>query len=103
MMPANSRRRFAAFVVVLAMAALPTFAVRGAGPKFYRDDPLPREPEIANASKVAPRDIDLVPDLLAAHVHEAGRPVAECAREGYQHDRRGPGSSWFTTGSTRTT
>ena len=51
MMPANFRRRFAAFVVVLAMAAFPTFAVRGAGPKFYRDDPLLREPETANASK----------------------------------------------------
>ena len=96
MMRANSRRRFAAFVVVLAMAALPTFAVRGAGPKFYRDDPLPREPETANASKVAPRDIDLIPDLLLHMFTKRGDPSPNVRAKDINTIDEVPDSSWFT-------
>jgi hypothetical protein len=96
MMPASSRRRFAAFVVVLAMAAFPTFAVRGAGPKFYRDDPLPHEPETTNASNVAPQDVDLIPDLLLHMFTKRGDPSPNVRAKEINTIDEVPDSSWFT-------
>jgi len=96
MIRANFRRRFAALVVVLAMAAFPTFAIRGAGPKFYRDDPLPREPETVNASKVAPQDVDLIPDLLLHMFTKRGDPAPNVRAKDINTIDEVPDSSWFT-------
>ena len=77
----STRTRRAVVVFALAVAAVAaSLVVRGAGPQFYRDDPLSREPETADAAKVAARDIDLIPDLLPEHVHQAGRSGAERPR-----------------------
>src|SRR5438552_6386445 len=43
-------------VVMLAFFVL---AARGAGGKFYSDDPIQREPETRDASNARPLDIDL--------------------------------------------
>ena len=61
-----------------------------AEPKFFPDDPLQREPETQDASKVQEWDIGLTADLLLEPVRHAGRPAARTsAGAEHQHDRRG--------------
>jgi hypothetical protein len=89
-------RRFAAFLVVLATAALSTLAIRGAGPKFYRDDPLAREPETANASNVEYRDVSLIPDLLLHMFTRQGDPAPNVRAGDINTIDEVPDSGWFT-------
>jgi hypothetical protein len=68
----------------------------GTGRRFYNDDPLAREPESQDASKVAPWDIDLVYDLaenLFAHPGDHG--PAQRAGNVNTIDEV-PDSGWFT-------
>ena len=47
----------------VVMAVLAAAWLGGAGPRFLPDDPLAVEPETQDASKAAPRDIDLIWDV----------------------------------------
>ena len=68
----------------------------GTGRKFYNDDPLTREPESQDASKVAPWDIDLVYDLAQNLFTRPGdRGPAPRAGNVNTIDEV-PDSSWFT-------
>jgi hypothetical protein len=70
--------------------------VRPAAPRFYSDDPLPREPETADASRVAPWDINLAYDLAHAYTVTARqRPSGRRALNLNTIDEV-PDSSWFT-------
>ena len=66
----------------------PTVAV-GAGRKFYDDDPLGREPETQDASKVAEWDIDLFVDLADEPVRPSRATRRRTCAPEHQHDRRG--------------
>lgn len=59
-----SARRVAAALAAGAAALMVAAALQAQGPKFFRDDPLQREPETQDASKTADWDIPLTPDLL---------------------------------------
>ena len=59
--------------------------------RFYDDDPLQREPESQDASKVAEWDIELLVDLTMNLFGASGRQDARRARRQHQHDRRGAG------------
>ena len=58
-----SHRRIAWFVTSALAGALLTVSHAATGPKFLRDDPLTREPETQDASKVQEWTIDLFIDL----------------------------------------
>jgi hypothetical protein len=65
MRPSDMRKLTLALIVlaVALPAASPT--VRGASQKFYKDDPIAREPETQDASNVQAWDINLSVDLLS--------------------------------------
>src|SRR5215204_3667215 len=68
----------------------------GAGRKFYNDDPLAREPESQDASKVAEWDIDLVYDL-AENLFTRPGDRGPAGRAGNVNTiDEVPDSSWFT-------
>jgi len=81
--------------VALTLAAL-TIDALGAGPRFFADDPISREPETQDASAVQPWDIglmfDLAYNLAVASRHE---PSNTRARNVNTIDEV-PDSSWFT-------
>jgi hypothetical protein len=89
-------RRLAVMTAALAMAALSTLVVRGAGPKFYRDDPLPREPETVSATKVQFKDVDLIPDLLLHMFTKRGDSAPNVRAKDVNTIDEVPDSSWFT-------
>ena len=62
-------------VVCASLLLSARIPLSGAGPRFYDDDPLTREPETQDASGVQPREIDLVSRRVAQPVHAARRPV----------------------------
>src|SRR5512145_3031999 len=79
-------------VAVLLTAA----ALTAQGPKFLSDDPLPREPETQDASKVQEWEIGLTADLLANLFGMPGGPASgERAHNANTIDEV-PDSSWFT-------
>ncbi len=78
------------------MAFVCTVAIRGAGPHFYDDDPIAREPESQDASKVEEMEIGLLYDL-AANLVMGGRHVPSNTRAGNVNTiDEVPDSSWFT-------
>jgi hypothetical protein len=89
-------RRLAVMTAALAMAALSTLVVRGAGPKFYRDDPLPREPETVSATNVQFKDVDLIPDLLLHMFTKRGDSAPNVRAKDVNTIDEVPDSSWFT-------
>ena len=92
----STRTRRAVVVFALAVAAVASsLVVRGAGPRFYRDDPLSREPETADAAKVAARDIDLIPDLLLHMFTRPGDPAPNVRARDINTIDEVPDSSWF--------
>ena len=96
MMIRNHRLVVSLLVVLTAAFALQTASPRGAAPKFYSDDPLQREPETQDASKVQEWEIDLFWDLAENLFGNPGAktPVGK-AREVNSIDEV-PNSSWFT-------
>ena len=99
-----SRRRVTAAVVatagflVLGAALVAVDAPAGdtRGPKFFRDDPLQREPETQDASKTASWDIPLTPDLLENMFTTPGEPVRQLRAQNVNTADEVPDSSWFT-------
>src|SRR4026208_215334 len=82
-------------------ALIPAFvlqsgAPRGATPKFYSDDPLQREPETQDASRVQEWEIDLFWDLAEnLFGNPGGRRPLVTSRDVNTLDEA-PDSSWFT-------
>jgi hypothetical protein len=85
-----------AAVVVLATLAIAAAATNAAAPRFFSDDPLAREPETQDASKVAPWDIDLFIDLTLNLFAHPGAPVAEVRAGEVNTIDEVPDSNWFT-------
>ena len=79
--------------LILVLAIAPVFT---AGPKFYPDDPLQREPESRDASSAKPSDIGLIYEIamnLFAVPHH--KPSNTRAHNANTVDEV-PDSSWFT-------
>lgn len=90
----NSNRLFlAAGILAAVVAAIADLA--GQGRKFYDDDPLAREPETADASKVQDRDIVLAYDLVENLFGTPGDSRKIRALNVNTIDEV-PDSSWFT-------
>lgn len=81
-----------AALVAVALAA----GLTGQGPKFYSDDPLPREPESQDASKAQPWDIPLTPDLIGNLFGKPGDPELGKRAGNINTADEVPDSSWFT-------
>ena len=86
------RSSIAIGVLVLALAAV---GLRAAGARFYDDDPIAREPETQDASRVRSWDNVLTFDLLQNLFGAPGDAAAVHARNVNTIDEV-PDSSWFT-------
>jgi hypothetical protein len=87
-------RRTVAFVGTLLVGVLAVGHT--AEPKFFSDDPLPREPETQDASGAQPWDIDLVYDL-SYNLFVTPRQAPSGIRAGNVNTiDEVPDSSWFT-------
>ena len=94
--PAISRSR--SFCCAAAAALLLTGVAPGAqsGPKFYSDDPIAREPETQDASKVQEWDIGLIADLTHNLFGSPGDPTPGVRAQNVNTIDEVPDSSWFT-------
>lgn len=97
-MSTTNRIRFVLCVVLSVAGAslLSPSALRGAAPKFYGDDPLQREPETQDASKVQPWDIDLIWDLAENLFGRPGDPAPNVRARNVNTIDEVPDSNWFT-------
>jgi hypothetical protein len=82
-----------AVVLVVTAARAP---LRGASPRFYRDDPLMRAPESADAAHVRRQEIDLLPDLMLNLFTQPGDPEKNVRARDINTIDEVPDSSWFT-------
>jgi hypothetical protein len=71
-------------------------SLAGQQPKFFRDDPLQREPETQDASKVQEWDINLSTDLLINLFTKPGDPTTSQRAQNVNTADEVPDSSWFT-------
>jgi hypothetical protein len=81
-----------AAVVVLLGGAGP----QGAAPRFFHDDPLTREPDTQDASKVQAWDIDLAIDLATNLFSRPGDKAPDVRAQNVNTIDEVPDSSWFT-------
>jgi hypothetical protein len=89
----TSARTFVALAVALVLLAP---APRGATVRFYRDDPMQREPETQDASKAAPWDIDLFWDLAENLFGNPGDATPDVKARNVNTADEVPDSNWFT-------
>ncbi len=82
-------------VALIAWACLTSPAV-GQRAKFLKDDPLQREPESQDASKVQEWEIGLTPDLLLNLFGKPGDPNLNQRAQNVNTADEVPDSSWFT-------
>ena len=82
-------------VVVTAALVLAT-SLGAQQPKSYRDDPLQREPETQDASKVQEWEIPLTPDLIQNMFTEQGDLTKNVRAQNINTADEVPDSSWFT-------
>ena len=81
----------------LAVAVLALGSNVGAQrPKFFPDDPLQREPETQDASKVQEWEVGLTPDLLRNLFGRPGDPTPNVKAQNINTADEVPDSSWFT-------
>ena len=78
-----------------SITAASTAALATAGPKFFPDDPLAREPDPADASHVQPFPVHLTWDLVSSLFVKEGNQAPSRARNVNTIDEV-PDSSWFT-------
>ena len=84
-------------IVVAAIVVAAAFATgRAATPRFYADDPLPREPETQDASGARPSNVDLFADLLINLFAKPGDPAPSVRAQNVNTIDEVPDSSWFT-------
>ena len=79
------------FIATTTAAVLTIASSHAAAPKFYPDDPLPREPETQDASRAADSEIDLFSDLLVNLFMKPGDVTPGVRARKHQHDRRSAG------------
>jgi hypothetical protein len=79
-----------------AAALLPMVAQAQRGPKFYPDDPLAREPETQDASKVQEWEIGLASDLVMNLFSRPGDLTVNVRAQNANTIDEVPDSSWFT-------
>jgi hypothetical protein len=94
MMTKNNR-----LYILLALTAaffVATAAPRGAAPKFYSDDPIQREPETQDSSKVEKWEIDLFWDLAENLFGNPGARTPLVKSRDVNTIDEVPNSSWFT-------
>jgi hypothetical protein len=94
-MPSRRWRSHARWILAALLLYSGGRVAMGAGQKFYPDDPLVREPETQDASKVAEWDIILTYDLLQNLLATPGDKRDARARNVNSIDEV-PDSSWFT-------
>jgi hypothetical protein len=85
------------WAAMLAVAALVAAAApQGAPPRFLADDPLQREPESQDATKVEEWDIDLAIDLATNLFGRPGDKADDVRARNVNTVDEVPDSSWFT-------
>ena len=89
-------RRRGTLVVLLGALVLLTISPRGATVRFRSDDPLTREPETQDASKVQPWEIDLFYDLGLNLFAKPGDPATNVKARNVNTIDEVPDSNWFT-------
>jgi hypothetical protein len=90
------RKSIFALVVLTAILAAGPWTARGASQRFYKDDPIAREPDTQDASKVAEWEIDLAADLLLNLFARPGDPTPDVRARNINTIDEVPDSSWFT-------
>jgi hypothetical protein len=95
MIPRHRLVVFAALALAGA-SVLWTPAPRAAGVRFYTDDPLQREPETQDASKVQEWGIDLFWDIAENLFSRPGDPTPNVKAGNVNTADEVPDSSWFT-------
>ena len=83
------------FTLITAAVLLAT-SLGAQQPKFYRDDPLQREPETQDASKVQEWEIPLTPDLITNMFSTPGDLTTNVKAQNINTIDEVPDSSWFT-------
>ena len=82
------RMKILTFITVVSIAAISGFGSASAtSPRFYRDDPIVREPEPQDAGGAAPSYLDLMYELSSRPVRVAPAQAGWRARAERQHDR----------------
>ena len=97
-------RRIQQAAALVAVTVVVTLVGQGFSPavidaqrvKFFSDDPLQREPETQDASKVQPWDIGLSPDLLLNLFTTVGDRRTNVKAQNINTIDEVPDSSWFT-------
>ena len=89
-------RHFAVLLALIIAAASVIAPAQTARPLFYSDDPLPREPETQDASKVAEWDISLAYDLAYSYFVTPRRTSSNLRAGNINTIDEVPDSSWFT-------
>ena len=96
----STQLRSRSFLCILAAAALllPVNVPPGAQsrPKFYSDDPITREPETQDASKVQDMEVGLIADLTLNLFAKPGDPTPGVRAQNVSTIDEVPDSSWFT-------
>src|SRR6188768_3334371 len=83
-------------LTLISAAVLLATSLGAQQPKFYRDDPLQREPETQDASKVQEWDIPLTPDLVLNLFSTPGDLTLNVRAQNVNTADEVPDSSWFT-------
>jgi hypothetical protein len=92
----TTRHKSVASALMLASALLLQPSPRGATVRFYNDDPLQREPDSQDASKVQAWEIDLVWDLAENLFADPGDKTPNVKARNVNTIDEVPDSSWFT-------
>jgi hypothetical protein len=92
----HRRRAFLAPVLVTITVLGVSFGLDAQRPKFFPDDPLAREPETQDASKVQEWEIGLTPDLLLNLFGKPGDQTPDVRAQNINTIDELPDSSWFT-------
>jgi hypothetical protein len=91
------RSALAAALALLAGAAVvPSSELGAQRPRFFSDDPIQREPETQDASKVEAWDIGLTPDLLHNLFGQPGDRAVNVRAHNVNTADEVPDSGWFT-------
>src|SRR5262245_65388689 len=92
------RRKVSAIVSLAFAAAIAAFSgsASATSPRFYRDDPILREPEPQDAGGAALSQLDLLYDLSYNLVALPGRKPSGLRAQNVNTIDEVPDSSWFT-------
>jgi len=91
-----STQRFALSFIVAAILVVAGVAVSTTSPRFYRDDPIAREPESQDASGAAPSDIGQMYEMVYNLLVQPGYKPSGLRAEDLNTIDEVPDSSWFT-------